>query len=430
MLLLRHNNSRTAAQKVTGLSQFRRKYGDHLKKFFHRLVSVLSPVLCGLFLSCAVIGSLTPDTLTTSVLTREFFHSTFPLSLHYNSTHTITASTDTADKSDSLTAELMLFDFFPVKEVSVTLSEHRQVYVSGETFGMRLYADGLVVSSVCRVPVPSGTADPAGDAGIQQGDILLSVNGVPLRTNEQLAEAAVRSGTQPLILRVRRGDQYFTASVTPVYDTDTHTPKLGLHIRDSIAGIGTMTFIDPRTKHFAGLGHGICDTASGCLIPLLNGDIVPISITSVTKSICGNAGTLCGHFDDSQPQGTLSLNSEHGVYGTVNTLPTNKPLVPVAFRQEVVTGPAQLISTVDNGSPQTYDIVIEDISYNDRITAKNMVIRITDERLLSKTGGIVQGMSGSPILQNGQLAGALTHVFINDPAHGYAIFAEHLTDNA
>lgn len=399
-----------------------------MKQFVRNIVKVLSPVLAGLFLCAAILGYLTPDGLTVTAPSRHFLNGSFPLSLQYEEDAAVTASASKQDKP-SLKATLMLLGFFPVKEVSVTLSEHQQVYLGGEAFGLRLYTDGLVVSSISSVPTKNGSTTPATQAGIEQGDILLSVNGEPLRTNEQLSDTVARRKTSPLVLRVQRDERIFTTNITPVFDTHTQSYKLGLHVRDSIAGIGTLTFIDPSNKSFAGLGHGICDTASGCLMPLLDGDIVPISIDSVVKSMSGQPGTLCGSFADNTPQGTLSLNSDHGVYGHVNLLPADKTLIPVAFRQETVQGTAQLICTVDDSTvPCAYDIEIEDISYNNRQTTKNMVVHITDERLLRVTGGIVQGMSGSPIVQNGQLVGALTHVFVNDPTHGYAVFAENMTD--
>ena len=397
-----------------------------MKGFWRGLVKLLSPVLGGLFLCAALIGYLTPDALTAATTDSAFLNGNFPLSLHYEENTVTAAASD--KQTPSLKAQLLLLGFFPVKEVNVTISDHQQVYVGGDAFGLRLYTDGLVVSSISSIQTEKGIADPAADAGLEQGDILLSVNGETLCTNEQLADIVTGQADTPLHFRVKRGERIFSADITPVYDTQTKSSKLGLHVRDSIAGIGTMTFIEPDSHRFAGLGHGLCDTASGCLMPLLNGDIVPIRITSVVKSMCGHPGTLCGSFADSDAEGTLSQNSEHGVYGKINTLPQQGELIPVAFRQEIVRGSAQLICTIDDTSgPCAYNVEIEDISYNDRQSVKNMVIHITDERLLRQTGGIVQGMSGSPILQNGQLAGALTHVFINDPTRGYAVFAETMT---
>ena len=198
-------------------------------------------------------------------------------------------------------------------------------------------------------------------------------------------------------------------------------------VRDSCAGIGTMTFIDAENGTFAGLGHGICDTVSGSLMPLEKGDIVNAEITSVTKSICGNPGALVGTFSDTSPKGTISANSELGIYGTLYNHDFSQNTVPVAFKQEVQRGKAQILTTVDDQPPKFYDISIEDISYNNN-SPKNMIIKITDKNLLAKTGGIVQGMSGSPIIQNNMLVGAVTHVFVNDTTEGYAVFAENMID--
>lgn len=358
---------------------------------------------------------------------KDFIKGSFPLSLHYSSGMTVSASAEAnAAQNRKLNATLMLFDIFPVKDVSVTLTERKYVIPGGQPFGMRIYSDGLIISSVCTVCTPEGELCPADDAGIRKGDIIVSVNGKKLTTNEQLIEAVSTGGGAPMKLALQRDGKVFDTVITPVFDSSEKDYRIGLHIRDSIAGIGTMTFIDPTNDSFAGLGHGICDSESGCLMPMLEGDIVPAEITSVSKSICGSPGSLFGKFSGNVSCGSLAMNSDHGVYGTVSSMPANAQTIPVAFKQEIVRGDAQVITTVDGSEPECFDIRIEDVSYNDRGTVKNMIIKITDERLLRKCGGIVQGMSGSPIIQNGMLVGAVTHVFVNDPAHGYAVFAENM----
>ena len=388
---------------------------------------MLSPILCGLLVMYGAAGCFAPSELTMTSPQRDYINGSFPFSLRYNSGAAISASTK-ADDTDNrkLSATLMLFDIFPVKEVSVTLAERKYVVPGGQPFGLRIYSDGLLISSVCTVETSNGEACPADDAGICQGDVVVSVNGNRLAANEQLLEAVALSGGKPLTLTLRRDGKAFKTTITPVYDSTVKEYRIGLNIRDSIAGIGTMTFIDPSNRSFAGLGHGICDSGSGSLMPMLEGDIVPAAITSVTKSICGSPGSLCGKFSGNESCGSLALNSDHGVYGTVKSVPQNAETIPVAFKQETVRGDAQIITTVDGTAPEYYNVRIEDVSYNDRGTVKNMIIKITDERLLRKTGGIVQGMSGSPIIQNGMLVGAVTHVFVNDPARGYAVFAENM----
>ncbi len=389
-----------------------------MKRFIKRLVFLMTPLVCVLFIMAVMVGHFTPSQLTMTRPENTILGSSFPLSLQYDSRDAISASLDAAGGKNKLKARLMIFGFFPVKSVDVDISPRKSVIVSGQPFGIRIYTEGLVVSSVSKVVTKNGEECPAEKSGIEKGDILLSANGTKLRTNEQLQYIAGSSDTA-ITLDVKRDGRVFRTSITPVCDAAEGSLKLGLHIRDSIAGLGTMTCIDPEDGSFFGLGHGICDTESGCLMPMLEGDAVQAEITSVSKSLCGTPGSLIGHFCGNEPIGTLTANTMRGVYGRLSALPENSAAVPVAFRHEIVRGPAVMLTTIDGSAPCEYDVEIEEVSYNDSSVSKNMVIRITDERLLKKTGGIVQGMSGSPILQNGRLAGAVTHVFVNDPTRGY-----------
>lgn len=393
-----------------------------MKQLIRRLTLLLSPILCGLLLLSEAAGQMTPSRLKMTQPETAFMGADFPLSLRYKE------DVSAADNGTVLDAELMMFGVLPVKSVDVTVQSHKTVLIGGRPFGLRIYTDGLLVSSVSAVQTPQGEVSPADEAGIRPGDVLLSAEDRPLRINEDLTAAVSDSNGHGMRLTVRREGSTFSTVIRPVWENASQSYRLGLHIRDSIAGIGTMTFIDPATHAFAGLGHGICDAESGSLMPLAEGDIVNAAITSVTKGACGSPGSLGGCFADGRAIGSLVLNTDSGVYGVLGTLPQEAFSLPVAFRQEIVRGPARLLTTVDSGEPQFYDIEIEDISYNDRSSSKSMIIHITDDALLRKTGGIVQGMSGSPILQNGCLAGAVTHVFVNDPTRGYAVFAENMTE--
>lgn len=192
-----------------------------------------------------------------------------------------------------------------------------------------------------------------------------------------------------------------------------------------MAGVGTITFIDSASKVFGGLGHAVCDVDTGIVMPLADGDAVKTKITGCYKGSCGSTGELCGVFQDTNI-GTLSLNTACGVYGFLNNIVSTNEAVPIATKQEVKTGSAKIISTVDEKGPQYYDVRIVRICNNDSSSSKNMIIEITDSSLIEKTGGIIQGMSGSPIIQDGMLIGAVTHVFVNDPIRGYAVFADNM----
>ena len=367
---------------------------------------------------------LTPDELSVSPDSEISFCS-FPISVKY----------DTADAASDISAEntasarIMLFGSVPVKEVNVNFTQRKNVTLGGEPFGIRLYTDGLVVAQTSDVPTAGGNKNPAADAGICSGDVITSVEGKKLETNEQLMDIVETSGGNPISITGCRDGKSYTTKITPVRDVQLKSYRIGLWVRDSCAGIGTVTFTDKETGTFAGLGHGISDSESGSIMPLAEGDIVFANIASVEKSTGGYPGSLSGFFTDNRAIGKISANAECGIFGKLNgNAFCQGEDIPVAFRQEVVRGKAQVCTTISGNTPEYYDIEIEDISYNNVNITKNMVIKITDTELLKKTGGIVQGMSGSPIIQNGRLVGAVTHVFINDPSHGYAIFAENMTD--
>ena len=205
----------------------------------------------------------------------------------------------------------------------------------------------------------------------------------------------------------------------------------GAWIRDSIAGIGTMTFYDPATRTFAALGHGVTDTDTAMLMPLASGAVMEASVKAVKAGAPGAPGEMRGDFDLEEDMGTLYANTDCGIFGTLDEgckVDTSRAL-PIASREEVETGRATILSTVQGDTTEEYDVVIEKI-YSPSTETRNLLVRVTDDRLLEKTGGIVQGMSGSPIIQNGKLVGAVTHVLVNDPTRGYGILIENMLEAA
>ena len=294
-----------------------------------------------------------------------------------------------------------------------------------------MFTNGVMVVGVADIQGEDGTANPGTDAGLEAGDIITALNGHPVNRNEEIAQAMETSAGKPVKIAFLREQESMETTLLPVRSKVDGTYKAGLWVRDSTAGIGTLTFYDPSTQEFAGLGHGICDTDTTELMPLRNGEIVPVTINGVVKGQKGAPGELRGYFNTDVPMGTLHANLNQGVYGQLNSGAVEEQklagdTVCVAMKQEVQAGAAQILTTVDGGEPQFYDAVIEKISYHHTESSKNMVLRITDPTLLSTTGGIVQGMSGSPIVQDGKLVGAVTHVFVNDPTRGYGIFAENM----
>ncbi len=323
-------------------------------------------------------------------------------------------------ESTSAQASLRLFGMLPIKNVEIQTTDEILLVPCGQAFGIRLLMDGIMVIGFGEVLTENGTCCPAASAGLQEGDIIQEVNHTPI-TSAAHYRAAAADG-DPMLLTVLRGEKTIELTLSPTYSIEQDCWQTGLWVRDSTAGIGTLTYYEPSTGCFGGLGHPICDPDTGELIPLASGEADAVTISGAVRGQPGAPGQLQGYFAAEAPIGTLSCNDECGLFGTLSSAPSEAEAIPMALKQEVTLGEAVILSTVSGDEPQAYDIEITAIDY--RADTQNMVIEVTDEDLLAETGGIVQGMSGSPILQDGKLIGAVTHVFVGDPTQGYGIFAE------
>ncbi len=326
------------------------------------------------------------------------------------------------------TVQLSAFGIIPVKTAEVKVIRDRDVVALGDPFGIKIYADGVLVVGVDAVETENGRIYPAREAGIKVGDYIRSVNGVKVYSNEEVAEVIEKSDGSLLYFVIQRGKKNKTVKVKPALCYQSGKYKSGIWVRDSSAGIGTLTFYSPVGDVVCGLGHGVCDVDTGNLLTLNSGELVEAEIVGVNKGNGGTPGELMGRFKEGSI-GSLLCNDETGVYAKGKHHYENQTLTRLALKQEIKIGKAKIRTTINGEQPAEYDCMIEKIVHNDSIT-KNMVIRITDEELIKKTGGIVQGMSGSPLFQNGKLVGAVTHVFLDDSTCGYAIFAENMLDSA
>ena len=331
-------------------------------------------------------------------------------------------------KSEQFLVDVSLFHTIPVKSASVIVNKRQYVVPSGDVFGVKIYAEGLMVVGMDSVATQQGTICPAKEAGIKIGDVLLSMNGKKVETVKDFSKALMENGERAEIELLRDKKKmkvtlYFAESKT------NHKKRAGLWVRDSTAGVGTLTFYDAQTGVFAGLGHAICDSDTGKCMPFKSGKAVTTKIKGCYKGAPGVTGELCGVFQNTV-MGTLYGNCSNGVYGMLYKWNKTEQEIPVATRQEVKEGSAQIISTVDETGPHYYDVEIKKVMDSSENDGKNLILEITDSRLISKTGGIVQGMSGSPILQNGMLVGAVTHVFVNNALEGYGVFAETMLKQA
>lgn len=381
-------------------------------------------------LSTVAIGIVCTMLLGLSTLLNNWLPSEFNISKtgdEYMESYGVTLSTYTTGTSDKIEGKLMLGNIIPIKNVEINIKENESVIPCGIPFGIKLFTEGIMVVKTDSITVDGKVYNPARDSGIEVGDIITHVNSEKVNYTEDLPVIINNSKGKPVTLTIIRDNKTISKTIIPI-DTGNHCYKIGVWVRDSSAGIGTMTFYHKQSKAFGGLGHGICDVDTGELMPMSQGEVTGAAIDSVTKARTGCAGTLNGHHTTDE-KGYIISNCESGVFGYINESPVDNKAIPIAYKQEVKTGKAQIICTVDNGEPSYYDIEIESINFNESAKTKNIVIEITDEELLKKTNGIVQGMSGSPIIQNNKLVGAVTHVFVNEPSKGYGIFAENMIED-
>ena len=298
----------------------------------------------------------------------------------------------------------------------------------GHTVGIKLFSDGVLVVGLDQVDTPSGAVAPAKNCGLREGDIITHINSHEVDTIEEVQSILKEtSGAEMSIRCIRQGSPVQLTTQAVQCSTDG-SYKLGAWIRDSMAGIGTVTFVDPETGLFGALGHAINDVDTGRLMPLSSGAILHSSVTGVQKGQVGQPGQLRGAFDLSEDVGKLYANTQSGVFGTLEPGDelTQGQALSVARREEVHVGDVIIRSNIQGDEVKEYKAEISRIYPESNTDTRNFLIKITDEELLSKTGGIVQGMSGSPILQDGKLIGAVTHVLVNDPTQGYGIFVENM----
>lgn len=325
---------------------------------------------------------------------------------------------------------------FPVKKVDVNVLKDFKVIPGGQSIGVKLHTLGVLVVGHHLVNSEAGKVSPGESAGIQIGDVITEINGTKIKNMSDVAPFVQDAGqsNKPLKIIVTRENGKVETELMPQKEKGEENYKLGLYIRDSAAGIGTMTFYHPESKKYGALGHVISDMDTKKPIVVDDGQIVKSTVTSIEKGSNGNPGEKLARFSsDKEVIGNIKRNSPYGIFGELNKDIKNgvmdKPL-PIALSHQVKEGPAQILTVVENDEVKLFDIEIVSTIPQKFPATKGMVIKVTDPELLGKTGGIVQGMSGSPIIQEGKIIGAVTHVFVNDPTSGYGVHLEWMLNEA
>lgn len=334
-----------------------------------------------------------------------------------------------AKENNYYNCDLALFGI-KLKNIKLNIINKKNVIPYGIPFGAKIFTGGIMISKFSSVETENGDVNPAEIARIKKGDVITHVDGVPVNSKEEFSKIIENSNGNNLNLDIIRGNLKFKTKITPVKAAGENTFRVGIWVRDSSSGIGTITFCNKEKKVFAGLGHGIRDLDTNELIPLAHGEIMQASIKNILKPSKNNIGELRGCLIGNNPIGIIKSNNNSGIFGELNTeLESKFSVLPVAMKQEIKEGPAKIISTIDGTEPEIYDVNINKINFDKKNPNKNISILITDKNLIEKTGGVVQGMSGSPIIQDNMLVGAITHVVSDNPLKGYGIFAETMINN-
>lgn len=323
--------------------------------------------------------------------------------------------------------KLSLFGDIKIKDVNVAVVPKTTVIPLGTAIGMKLYTKGVLVVGMSQIKDENNEKKkPYENSGIEQGDTILAINNNEVSNTDELIKEVNNSNGNEIKIKYVKNNETLETSIKPVKSNNEY--KLGLWVRDAAAGVGTLTFYEPSTNTFMALGHGISDIDTEKIVDISSGELITANILSIKKGVKGTPGEIRGTIENGYNIGTINKNTSLGVYGGV----TNKNYLDtsgygemeVATRSEIQDGKAQIICQLDNSGKKTYEIEIEKRYLTNNTDNKSMLIKVTDKELLEKTGGIIQGMSGAPVIQNGKFIGAVTNVLVNDPTQGYAIFAD------
>ncbi len=341
-----------------------------------------------------------------------------------------------ADKlTDKTEAKLYALGNIPIKDVEIiSIPDNLTLIPSGQSIGVKLETKGVLVVGMEEINDENGNSKiPAEIAGLKIGDILVSINNIEVENSEHVSDLINEKLGEPIDVVISRHGEYKSFTILPIKSIDYNSYKIGLWVKDSTAGVGTMTFVEPNSREYGALGHAISDYETGERLPVKDGEVLKTKITSIKQGKKGEAGELKGIFlEQEETLGNIMNNSPYGVFGTINMKSMSNfnldNALEIGLRYEVEEGPAQIYTTLDDNETKKFDIEIEKVNVQSTQETKSMIINITDPKLLEKSGGIVQGMSGSPIIQNNKIIGAVTHVFVNDPTKGYGIFIEWMLE--
>ena len=398
------------------------------KKFLKKIVIFI--FLCIIYIYVLVIEAI-PEKITIFEGEDISLKTFFGITLHAEE-DVLTVSANTGQKTihtvGNEKVSVSLFDKLFIKSVDVSVLPKTTVIPVGNIAGVKLYTNGVLVVGMSEIEGEDNkTYKPYENTGIEEGDTIVKINDNLVNSTDELIEKVNMSKGEKVEIEYIHEEETKECSITPV-KTSEEEYKLGLWVRDSAAGVGTVTFYEPATQSFGALGHGITDIDTGDLLNIASGEFVTAEILNIKKGEDGNPGKIQGSVEEQETIGEITKNTEFGIYGKIQDLSslnidTSKEM-EVAMRDEIELGKATILCSLDNQTVKEYEIEITKIYKDNHYNNKSMEIKVTDEELIEKTGGIIQGMSGAPIIQNGKFIGAVTHVLVNSSTEGYAIFGD------
>ena len=398
------------------------------KKIFKRTILLLTLFIIYIYI---LVINYIPDQITIfegeNISLKTFFGITLD-----SEDEVLSVSADTGEKTiNKVGSEKLSVNFFDklfIKDIDVSVLPRTTVIPVGNIAGLKLYTSGVLVVGMSEIEgEDSKIYKPYENTGIEEGDTIVKINDNEINTTDELIEKVNMSKGEKVEIEYIHDEETKECSITPV-KTNEEEYKLGLWVRDSAAGVGTVSFYEPDTHIFGALGHGITDIDTGDLLNIAEGEFVTAKILDIKKGEDGNPGKIQGTVEEQETIGEISKNTEFGIYGKIKdisslNIDTSKEM-EVALRDEIQLGKATILCSLDNQTVGEYEIEITKINKENNYNNKSMEIKVTDEKLIEKTGGIIQGMSGSPIIQNGKFVGAITHVLVNSSTEGYAIFGD------
>ncbi len=324
--------------------------------------------------------------------------------------------------------EISLFGLIPLRQITVNILPEIRLVPGGHSIGIRLSSRGVTVVGYYYFESGGQNRSPSRESGIRVGDVIIAIDGQKVTDINQAAELLNKADCKPqipIVLTLLRDENEKTLSVTPLYSEQDGGYRIGLYIRDSAAGVGTLSFYDPVTGCYGALGHIIVDADTNKPVNIQEGNIVKAKIVNIKTAQKGKPGEKTGIFIDQNGfKGNIEQNTPYGIFGRLDSLHPSGAAIPMALASQVETGPAEMLTVIEGETIGCFQVEIERLAPQTRPSDKGFILKVVDKKLLAVTGGIVQGMSGSPIIQKGRIIGAVTHVFINDPTRGYGIFME------